>query len=97
MRQPDRHASNIFAILGLRALYFALAAAMHRFKYLQFSLAVILVLVGIKIFLVPLGIKIDTALSLFVTVSVLASGILWSLWKTRNDMPEPAPVARTAE
>jgi predicted tellurium resistance membrane protein TerC len=49
------YTSNIFAILGLRALYFALAAAMHRFKYLQFSLAVILVLVGIKIFLVPHG------------------------------------------
>ncbi len=91
------YTSNIFAILGLRALYFALAAAMHRFKYLQYSLAVILVLVGIKIFLVPLGVKIDTAISLAVTIGVLASGILWSLWKTRNDMPEPAPVAKVAE
>jgi tellurite resistance protein TerC len=91
------YTSNIFAILGLRALYFALAAAMHRFKYLQYSLATILVLVGIKIFLVPLGIKIDTALSLAVTISVLAGGIGWSLWKTRNDMPEPAPGAKQAE
>jgi tellurite resistance protein TerC len=91
------YTSNIFAILGLRALYFALAAAMHRFKYLQYSLAVILVLVGIKIFLVPMGIKIDTALSLAVTIGVLASGIGWSLWKTRNDMPEPAAKARPAE
>jgi tellurite resistance protein TerC len=91
------YTSNIFAILGLRALYFALAAAIHRFKYLQYSLAVILVLVGIKIFLVPLGIKIDTALSLFVTVSVLASGILYSLWKTRNDKPEPLPEPLKAE
>lgn len=87
------YTSNIFAILGLRALYFALAAAMHRFKYLQYSLATILVLVGIKIFLVPIGIKIDTALSLAVTIGVLAAGIGWSLWKTRNDMPEPAPRA----
>ncbi len=91
------YTSNIFAILGLRALYFALAAAMHRFKYLQYSLAVILVLVGIKIFLVPLGVKIDTAISLAVTLGVLASGIGWSLWKTRNDMPEPAPAAKAAE
>ena len=91
------YTSNIFAILGLRALYFALAAAMHRFKYLQYSLATILVLVGIKIFLVPLGIKIDTALSLAVTIGVLAGGILYSLWKTRNDMPEPAPGSLTAE
>ena len=87
------YTSNIFAILGLRALYFALAAAMHRFRYLQYSLAVILVLVGIKIFLVPLGIKIDTAISLAVTICVLAAGIGWSLWKTRNDMPEPVPGA----
>ena len=91
------YTSNIFAILGLRALYFALAAAMHRFKYLQYSLATILVLVGIKIFLVPMGIKIDTALSLAVTISVLAAGIGWSLWKTRNDMPESVPGAKAAE
>jgi tellurite resistance protein TerC len=82
------YTSNIFAILGLRALYFALAAAVHRFRYLQVSLAVVLVLVGIKIFLVPLGIKIDTGLSLAVTILVLASGIFYSLWKTRNDFPE---------
>jgi tellurite resistance protein TerC len=79
------YTSNIFAILGLRALYFALAAAMNRFRYLQVSLAIILVLVGIKIFLVPLGIKIDTLLSLAVTLGILAGGVLYSLWKTRNE------------
>ncbi|WP_137152831.1 TerC family protein [Devosia sp. FKR38] len=79
------YTSNIFAILGLRALYFALAAAMNRFRYLQTSLAIILVLVGIKIFLVPMGIKIDTLLSLLVTLSILAGGVLFSLWKTRNE------------
>jgi tellurite resistance protein TerC len=79
------YTSNIFAILGLRALYFALAAAMHRFRYLKVSLAVILVLVGIKIFLVPLGIKIDTLISLVGTISILAAGIGYSLWATRND------------
>jgi len=88
------YTSNIFAILGLRSLYFALAAAMHRFKYLQFSLAVVLILVGIKVFLVPLGIKIDTALSLAATLAVLASGIGYSLWKTRSDFPEPAAGSR---
>ncbi len=79
------YTSNIFAILGLRSLYFALAAAMHRFKYLKISLAIILVLVGIKIFLVPLGVKVDTLFSLIVTLAILASGIAYSLWKTRND------------
>jgi tellurite resistance protein TerC len=79
------YTSNIFAVLGLRSLYFALAAATHRFKYLQYSLAVILMLVGTKVFLVPLGIKIDTALSLAATVLVLAAGIAYSLWKTRAE------------
>ena len=79
------YTSNIFAILGLRALYFALAAAMNRFRYLQTSLAIILVLVGIKIFLVPLHIHIDTLLSLLVTLSILAGGVIFSLYKTRNE------------
>ncbi|GHA27932.1 hypothetical protein GCM10007989_24840 [Devosia pacifica] len=79
------YTSNIFAILGLRALYFALAAAMNRFRYLQVSLAIILVLIGIKIFLVPVGIHIDTLLSLGVTIGILAAGVLYSLWKTRNE------------
>ena len=79
------YTSNIFAILGLRALYFALAAMMNRFRYLQISLAIILVLIGIKICLVPFGIHIDTLLSLGVTISILAAGIFYSLWKTRNE------------
>lgn len=79
------YTSNIFAILGLRALYFALAAAMNRFRYLQVSLAIVLVLIGIKVALVPFGIKIDTLLSLVVTVAILVGGVLFSLWKTRNE------------
>ena len=89
------YTSNIFAILGLRALYFALAAAMNRFRYLQVSLAIILVLIGIKIFLVPLGIHIDTLLSLLVTLGILAGGVFYSLWKTRQE-PELASGARPA-
>jgi len=79
------YTSNIFAILGLRSLYFALAAAMNRFRYLQISLAVILVLIGIKIALVPFGIKIDTVFSLIGTIAILAAGVGYSLWKTRNE------------
>ncbi len=88
------YTSNIFAILGLRSLYFALAAAMHRFKYLKISLATILVLVGGKIFLVPLGVKVDTLLSLVVTLLILAAGILFSLWRTRKDSGEVAGLAK---
>nr|WP_314258217.1 TerC family protein [uncultured Devosia sp.] len=79
------YTSNIFAILGLRSLYFALAAAMNRFRYLQTSLAIILVLVGIKISLVPFHIHIDTLLSLTVTIAILAGGVIFSLYKTRNE------------
>ncbi len=81
------YTSNVFAVLGLRALFFALSAALVRFRYLQTALAIILILVGIKIFLVPLHIHIDTALSLFVTVAILGTGIAYSLWKTRNEAP----------
>ncbi|MDK2122553.1 TerC family protein [Parachitinimonas caeni] len=80
--------SNIFAILGLRALYFALAAMVHRFHYLKYALAVVLVFIGIKIFLVNFAIKIPAPLSLTVTFGLLAAGVLYSLWKTRN---EPIP------
>ena len=76
--------SNIFAILGLRALYFALAAMIHRFEYLKYALAVVLVFIGIKIFLVNLSIKIPSALSLCITFGLLLGGVLFSLWKTRT-------------
>ncbi len=93
------YTSNIFAILGLRALYFALAAAMNRFAYLQISLAIVLVLIGIKVALVPFGVKIDTTLSLLVTIGVLAGGVIYSLWKTRGepDIPAGAPPNEQAE
>jgi tellurite resistance protein TerC len=57
---------------------------------LKISLAVILTLVGIKIFLVPLGIKVDTLFSLIATLGILAAGILFSLWKTRDEVVEKA-------
>lgn len=57
------HTSNIVAILGLRALYFALAALMHRFVYLKYALAIVLIFIGSKIFLHDLF-KVPTLLSL---------------------------------
>jgi tellurite resistance protein TerC len=77
------YTSNIFAILGLRALYFALAAMIHRFKYLKYALALVLVFIGSKIFLVGLIGKIPAPLSLGVTFGLIAGGVLVSLWKTR--------------
>lgn len=78
------YTSNIFAILGLRALYFALAAMIHRFDYLKYALALILVLIGIKIVLMMIGIKIPAVLALLMTFGLLSGGIGYSLWKTRK-------------
>ena len=80
------YTANIFAILGLRALYFALAALVHRFKYLKYALAVLLVFIGSKIFVADLlgtG-KIPPPVSLGITFAILAAGIFWSLYKTRK-------------
>ena len=78
------YTSNIFAILGLRALYFALAAMIHRFKYLKYALALVLVFIGSKIFLVGIIGKIPAVISLSVTFGLIAGGVLVSLWKTRG-------------
>ncbi|MCS6097816.1 TerC family protein [Shewanella baltica] len=84
------YTSNIFAILGLRALYFALAAMVHRFEYLKYALSVVLVFIGVKVGLVYFNhegivdFTIPTALSLGVTFGLLVAGVLFSLWKTRG-------------
>ena len=91
------YTSNIFAILGLRALYFALAALVHRFHYLKYALAMLLVFIGSKIFVADLmGIgKIPPAVSLSVTFVILAVGVVFSLWKTRGGAAAP-PLAGSA-
>lgn len=79
------YTANIMAILGLRALYFALAAMVHRFSYLKYALALVLVFIGGKIFWNQIVGKIDPAISLGVTLAMIAGGILYSLWRTRKD------------
>jgi len=88
------YTSNIFAILGLRALYFALAAMVHRFHYLKYALAFVLIFIGSKIFVADmLGLaKIPAPISLGVTFAILAAGVGWSLWKTRGGEPEAKQV-----
>ena len=83
------YTSNIFAILGLRALYFALAAMIHRFVYLKYALALVLVFIGSKIFLVNLVGKFPPLLSLSVTAALIAGGVLVSLWRTRGQVAAP--------
>jgi tellurite resistance protein TerC len=83
------YTSNIFAILGLRALYFALAAMVDRFHYLKYALSAVLVFIGSKIFLADLlgEDKFPPAISLGITFGLLAIGIVYSLWKTRGSPP----------
>ncbi len=82
------YTSNIMAILGLRALYFALAAMVHRFHYLKYALAAVLVFIGAKIFVADFalgGAKFPPLVSLGVTLGLIAGGVGWSLWKTRGE------------
>ncbi|WP_207460483.1 TerC family protein [Azospirillum sp. SYSU D00513] len=82
------YTSNIFAILGLRALYFALSAMVHRFHYLKYALSVLLVFIGSKIFIADIagfdGGKFPPNWSLAITMLILSAGVAWSLWKTRG-------------
>ena len=85
------YTSNIFAIIGLRALYFALENAVHRFKYLKHALSAVLIFIGLKIFLGDLVFdgKFPAPWSLGITFAILASGIVASLASTRGQTPAP--------
>ncbi|MCC7292868.1 MAG: TerC family protein [Phycisphaerales bacterium] len=71
--------SNVFAVLGLRSLYFLLANMLGRFRFLKPALVLILVFVGVKMLLVHSAYKIDTAVSLAVVVGLLGAGVGASL------------------
>ena len=83
------YTSNIMAILGLRALYFALAAMVHRFHYLKYARALVLVFIGSKIFVSDFlmdGDKFPPVFSLAVTFALILGGIFFSLWKTKGQV-----------
>jgi tellurite resistance protein TerC len=79
------YTSNIFAILGLRALYFALSAVLYRFAYLKQALAILLVFIGSKIFVADFfgWTKFPAEWSLAITFAILSAGVLYSVWRTR--------------
>ena len=79
------YTSNIFAILGLRALYFLLAEMVHRFEYLKYALSLILTFIGCKIFVPHIfGFEISSSVSLIVTFALIFGGIAASLIKTKK-------------
>lgn len=78
------YSSNVFAILGLRALYFLLARVVHRFHYLKIGLSAVLVFVGAKMLVVDLF-HVPTAVSLVVIGLVLAASVAASLWWPKEE------------
>ncbi len=87
--------SNIFAVLGLRSLYFLLAGFVERFTYLKPSLAFVLVFVGAKMAAVDV-VKVHPAASLAVIVAILGTGMLASVVRGRRGESRPAAAARPA-
>jgi len=81
------YTSNIFAILGLRALYFSLSAILRRFSYLKYALSILLIFIGSKMFIADFmgWHKFPPEWSLGITVGILSIGILFSLYMTRNE------------
>lgn len=89
------YTSNVFAILGLRALYFALAGIIHRFHYLKYGLSLVLVVVGFKMIVNEwYDTKvIPTEIALLITLLLISGSILFSMWKTRG-LPEEAATSQ---
>ncbi len=82
--------SNIFAILGLRSLYFLLAGVITKFVYLNVGLSVVLVFVGAKMLLTDVY-KVPIFASLVVIAAILGGSVLMSLWRSRRaELPDRA-------
>ncbi len=73
------YTSNVFAILGLRSMYFLLAGVVEKFRYLRTGLAIVLTFIGVKMLLVAVGIHIPIKLSLVFVALVLAGSVVASL------------------
>ena len=81
------YTSNVFAILGLRALYFLLANVMDKFQYLKLGLSAVLTFIGVKMVITDLY-HIPVGVSLAVVAVILTLSILASLWKAKNSANE---------
>lgn len=85
------YTSNVFAILGLRALFFALTGVIHRFHYLKYGLALVLVVVGLKMVVNGyFGPVIPTEAALLLTLAIIGGSVALSLHRTRG-LPPTAP------
>ena len=76
--------SNVFAILGLRSLFFVLARMIDRFEYLEFGIAIVLMFVGCKLLALWFGVHVPPLLSLGIVLGTLGASILSSLFRSHN-------------
>jgi tellurite resistance protein TerC len=78
------YTSNIFAVLGLRSLFFLLKNSFDKFKHLKEGIAIILIFIGIKMLIEYFGIKLHIAVSLAVIVLCLGGSVLFSIYKNKQ-------------
>jgi tellurite resistance protein TerC len=92
------YTSNVFAILGLRALYFALVGVIHRFHYLKYGLSLVLIFVGVKMLVNAYFGKefIPTEVALLITAVLIGGSMLISIVRTRK-LPEAERSAEAAK
>ncbi len=81
------YSSNIFAVLGLRSLFFLLRGAINKFDYLQQGIAIVLVFIGVKMLVEVFKIHIPTYVSLIVIIVCLGASILYSAHHTKKGLP----------
>ncbi len=82
------YTSNIFAVLGLRSLFFLLRGAVSKFDYLQQGIAIVLIFVGAKMLVEYFNIHIPTLVSLAVIVICLGGSIIFSIYNKKPDIPD---------
>ncbi len=80
------YTSNIFAVLGLRSLFFLLRSAVEKFKYLKEGIAIILVFIGVKMLISYFGIHLHIVFSLAVIVLCLGGSVLFSIYKNNQNL-----------
>ena len=78
------YTSNIFAVLGLRSLFFLLKGAVDKFKYLKEGIAVVLIFIGVKMLVEYFGIHLPVWVSLLVIVGCLSSAVLYSSYTGKS-------------
>ena len=78
------YTSNIFAVLGLRSLFFLLKNSVEKFKYLKEGIAIILIFIGVKMLISYFGIHLHIAISLLVIVFCLGASVLFSIYKNKQ-------------